>query len=179
MEDPQRQSYKVLMLGDAGVGKTALVRRFAHSIFEENYKATLGVDMVPKVFRSKKYGVEVLFQLWDFSGQALFGRIRSRFYTGAAGALLIYDVTNHRSFYNLERWFDELFVNVRKIPSLIVGNKVDLDPLRQVSDFQGNQFASTHEMIHHSVSAKTGENVDSAFYTLADNLLKESLGSSI
>ncbi|MFQ5979045.1 MAG: Rab family GTPase [Candidatus Heimdallarchaeota archaeon] len=173
MGDHQRQNYKVLMLGDAGVGKTALVRRFAHSIFDENYKATLGVDMVPRIIRSARHKVEALLQLWDFSGQALFGRLRARFYAGATGALLVYDVTQDRSFDRLERWLDELTVNVGRIPTLVVGNKMDLALLRQITDSEGNTFASTLNTSHFSTSAKTGENVDLVFAELADGMMAD------
>lgn len=164
------------MLGEAGVGKTALVRRYAHKLFKEDYKATLGIDMTPKTI-SKGDSETILLQIWDFSGQSLFGNLRSRFYAGAAGVLLIYDITQDHSFQKLERWHEELVSNIGKVPGLVVGNKCDLALLRQVSDSEADQFALSLGTAHHLTSAKTGQHVESVFSILIDKMVNSSLGS--
>ncbi len=171
-------TYKVLMLGEAGVGKTALVRRYAHKLFKEDYKATLGIDMTPKTIL-KGNSETILLQIWDFSGQALFGNLRSRFYTGAAGVLLVYDVTQDHSFQKLERWYEELVSNIGKASALVVGNKFDLALLRQVSNSEADQFALSLGTTHHLASAKTGQHVESVFSILVDKIIDGSSDSSI
>lgn len=168
-----KPTYKVLMLGEAGVGKTALVRRYAHKLFKEDYKATLGIDMTPKkILRDDSEAIFI--QIWDFSGQALFGNLRSRFYAGAAGVLLIYDITQDHSFHKLERWYEELISNIGRVPGLLVGNKSDLALLRQVSDSEAEQFALSLGTTHHLTSAKTGQHVESVFRILIDKMIDNS-----
>ncbi len=162
--------YKILLLGEAGVGKTALVRRFAHRIFEKDYKATLGVDMITKTI--KLGSTEIPIQIWDFSGQELFGSLRAQFYLGATAALLIYDVSNHQSFDQLERWNDELMTNVGKIPLVLVGNKTDLTLLRVISSIDGDKKATGLDATHFTTSAKTGKNVDKVFETIASQIIE-------
>ena len=96
---------KILLLGDGAVGKTSLVHRFVEGVFKEQYKATIGVDIFQKVVNTPAGECEL--QIWDLSGQSHFSAVRSKFYSKAEGALLVFDLTNADTFNNLESWVSE------------------------------------------------------------------------
>ncbi|MFX0207327.1 MAG: Rab family GTPase [Candidatus Hodarchaeota archaeon] len=116
--------WKVVMLGEAMVGKTTLVKAFMGVEFTEGYKATLGTDLSRKVVQINDE--EVIFQIWDLAGQQAFKTIRSTFLKGAKGAIVVYDISSRESFLKTKDWLKELFSVVGKIPVVLVGNKLDL-----------------------------------------------------
>ena len=155
-------SKKVLLLGDGAVGKTSLVHRFVEGQFKEKYKATIGVD----IFSKNVGGMEL--QLWDLSGQEHFVSVRSKFYSKSDGALLVFDLTNQRSFDNLDSWIKEATKGVgSEIPMVVLGNKLDLTDLIVIKDDDVNSFASKHNWKWMKSSAKSGEGVEVAFETIA------------
>lgn len=113
------------MLGEAMVGKTTLVTAFMGvDEIAEGYRATLGTDLSRKTVQIN--GEEVLFQIWDLSGQQAFRSIRSNFLKGAKGAIIVYDISSRRSFSKINDWLQEVISIVGKIPVVLVGNKLDL-----------------------------------------------------
>ncbi len=118
--------YKIVIIGDGGVGKTSLVERIQGHGFETKYHITIGANISVRDISVDDR--EYKFQLWDLAGQQRFETVRGLFYRGSHAAVLVYDQSRQESFNNLERWKRELFSSVgRKVPYLIVGNKDDLE----------------------------------------------------
>lgn len=174
-------SFKVILTGDSGVGKTAVKVRFTDDYFKKDLKTTLGVDFGSKEIKCEYLQDDLLFSgvyrfttkmnVWDAAGQAHFDKIRGMYYRDAKGALLVYDVNNTVSFDNLSKWITELEENLGEVPTLLVGNKIDLD--RQVKRENAEKFAQDHGYLYAECSAKTGEKVDDVFEELALEIYKK------
>jgi len=157
--------FKIVLVGDSGVGKSNLLSRFTRNSFTTDEKSTIGVEFATRVIPmadSKK----IKAQIWDTAGQERYRAITNAYYRGALGALLVYDVTKLSSFENIPRWLRELreYAN-RDIVLVLVGNKADLvdKSLRQVTEEQAKQLAAEHDIGFMEASAKSGFNVDDAF----------------
>lgn len=162
--------FKSIVVGDGGVGKTALTLRFSKGFFTEDYKMTIGVDFHVKTITidTVEGPIRSKLQIWDTGGQERFSSIRPMYYRGSLGALLIYDLTNSASFDHLPQWIEEVRANVKtEIPLLLVGNKSDLVDQRAVSLEEVNNFTSDFNLYYMETSAKTGEGVGDCFYILA------------
>lgn len=162
--------FKSIVVGDGGVGKTALTLRFSKGFFTEDYKMTIGVDFHVKTINidSNEGLIRSKLQIWDTGGQERFSSIRPMYYRGSLGALLIFDLTNSASFEHLPGWIEEVRANVKtEIPLLLVGNKSDLVDQRAVSLDEINTFTRDFNLYYMETSAKTGEGVGDCFYILA------------
>ena len=161
--------FKILLIGDSGVGKSCLLNRFTEDIFSENYISTIGVD-----FKIRTLDIDsktIKLQIWDTAGQERFRVITSAYYRGAHGIILVYDVTSEMSFKNLSYWLDETakFAS-ENINKLIVGNKCDVVK-REVEFITAKEFAENLNISYLETSAKTGTNVSQIFRDIAYNLL--------
>ncbi|MFX1410349.1 MAG: GTP-binding protein [Promethearchaeota archaeon] len=162
--------FKSIVVGDGGVGKTALTLRFSKGFFTEDYKMTIGVDFHVKTItiETVEGPIKSKLQIWDTGGQERFSSIRPMYYRGSLGALLIFDLTNSASFEHLPQWIEEIRTNVKnEIPLLLVGNKSDLVNERVVSIEEINSFTRNFNLYYMETSAKTGEGVGDCFYILA------------
>ncbi|MBD3406608.1 MAG: GTP-binding protein [Candidatus Lokiarchaeota archaeon] len=167
--------FKIVMLGDGAVGKTALTTRFTQDHFETDYKRTIGSDFAVKRLEVEERNANVTLQVWDLAGQKRFEIVRQSFYRGARGGLLVYDVTRRRTFMHLDGWKDEAYENVGKeIPLVIVANKVDLEDARVVTTEQGQAYAEEHGFLYAESSALTGENVEEAYKKLCTVMIDTS-----
>ena len=161
---------KICLLGEAGVGKTSLVYRFIENKFRENYKQTLGVNLLKKDVDIDEYG-GVSAQIWDLGGQESFKSLRKLYLEGANGGLVIFDLTDKKSFDKLSEWI-ESFKNARgEQPLLLIGNKSDLKNQIKIKDDEAEQFANNNNMELNITSAKTGQNVEAAFNKLTKRIL--------
>ena len=164
---------KVLLTGAAAVGKTSLVQRFIKNRFQANYKLTVGVDILTKdvEFRS---GEIATLSIWDIGGQQRFEFIRSTFYKGAAGALLVFDLTREQTYTETRKWLTEIrqFAG-ENIPFVLIGNKADLieDVGLVIDRDEARAFAEKEGSIYVETSAKTGVNVDEAFTELTRRII--------
>lgn len=157
--------YKLLLIGDSGVGKSCLLMRFADSTYEENQTSTIGVDF--KIRTVELGDKKVKLQMWDSAGQERFRAIASAYYRGAHGVGLVFDVTDMKTLESIESlWLGEIERNdCASIPRLLIGNKSDLED-RQVSEEEAVSFAMNYGMNYVETSAKTSENVSEAFIAI-------------
>ncbi|MFX0025841.1 MAG: GTP-binding protein [Candidatus Hermodarchaeota archaeon] len=162
--------FKSIVVGDGGVGKTALTLRFSKGFFTEDYKMTIGVDFHVKTISidTSEGTIKCKLQLWDTGGQERFSSIRPMYYRGSLGAVLVFDLTNYASFEHLPQWIEEVRANIKsEIPLLLVGNKNDLTDQRTVSIEEINKFTRDFNLYYMETSAKTGDGVGDCFYILA------------
>ena len=167
--------FKIVVLGEGAVGKTAIVTRFSHGFFRTDYKTTIGSQFAVKnvdVTKSDQSHVTVKLQIWDVAGQSRFQILRPMYYRGSSGGLMVYDVTRRRTFIVMQEWLEELEKAIGKtIPLVLVANKTDL-PDRVVEPAEGREFADARNMPYLETSAKTGEGIVDVFAELAEVLVK-------
>jgi len=157
--------FKVVLVGDSGVGKSNILSRFTRNEFNLQSKATIGVEFATRSISVE--GKTLKAQIWDTAGQERYRAITSAYYRGAVGALLVYDITKGESFNNLERWLKELRDHADdRIVVLVVGNKCDLRHLREVSEEEGKLFADKSGVATVETSALDSTNIDTAFQLL-------------
>jgi Ras-related protein Rab-1A len=158
--------FKILLIGDSGVGKSCLLLRFADDSWTETHISTIGVDFKIKTLNID--GKTVKLQIWDTAGQERFRTITSSYYRGAQGIILVYDCTDKESFNNVKQWMGEIdryaCENVNK---LLVGNKCDLVDEKTVDTNTAKEFAAGYEIPFIETSAKTAHNVEQCFVSLA------------
>lgn len=161
--------FKLLLIGDSGVGKSCLLLRFADDTYTESYITTIGVD-----FKIRTVEIEtktIKLQIWDTAGQERFRTITSSYYRGAHGIIVVYDVTDAESFNNVKQWLHEIdryaSENVNK---LLVGNKSDLVAKRAVTFEQGQEFANSLGIDFVETSAKNSTNVEKAFMVMSKQI---------
>eukprot|EP01031_Cornospumella_fuschlensis_P031831 gene31831-38489_t len=161
--------FKLLLIGDSGVGKSCLLLRFADDTYTESYISTIGVDF--KIRTIDLDGKTIKLQIWDTAGQERFRTITSSYYRGAHGIIVVYDTTDLESFNNVKQWLHEIdryaSDNVNK---LLVGNKSDLTTKRAVSFEQAKEFADSLGIDFVETSAKNSSNVEKAFMMMASQI---------
>ncbi|KAJ3449312.1 ras-related protein rab11 [Anaeramoeba flamelloides] len=170
-EDPYDLLFKIVLIGDSGVGKSNLLTRFTRNEFNLESKSTIGVEFATKSVQLD--GLTVKAQIWDTAGQEKYRAITSAYYRGAVGALLVYDTTKYESFVNVEEWLEELRSNIdNDILILLVGNKIDLVESRTVQTKEAKKFAEEHDLLFIETSAKDSTNVELGFLTLLEEIQK-------
>ena len=163
---------KIVVIGDSGVGKTNLIRRFITDTFSDNSKATVGVEFTSKSFKINKHIFKI--ELWDTAGQERYKSITSVYYKGAKGALIVYDVTSQNSFDNIGKWITEIRDKTSiDITLMIVGNKIDLNQYRAISNEQAMNKAKILGIPIMETSALDSTNVKEAFYDLLKEIYKD------
>ncbi|MHA1266493.1 MAG: Rab family GTPase [Candidatus Helarchaeota archaeon] len=158
---------KVIIVGAWGVGKTSILNSFIHRQFNLDYKSTLGVNILAKDYPVSD-DLIVSFTFWDIGGQKLFRNIYPRFFGLSNAALIVYDVTRMDSFEEIKLWHNSILNYVsEKIPILLVGNKIDLVNERVVPQEIALDLAKENDFDYIETSAKTRENIDTAFKQIA------------
>lgn len=157
--------FKIVLIGDSGVGKSNLMNRFTKSEFYSDSKSTIGVEHATKTLRIEDKTIKA--QIWDTAGQERYRAITSHYYRGAVGALLVYDITDYSSFENVVTWLWELREYAdSEIIIVLVGNKSDLGHLRVVEEKEARAFAEKEKLFFIETSALDSSNVDEAFKTI-------------
>mmetsp|Transcript_41816 Transcript_41816/g.58374 ORF Transcript_41816/g.58374 Transcript_41816/m.58374 type:complete len:217 (+) Transcript_41816:51-701(+) len=164
--------FKFIVIGDASVGKSCILRRFLCDEFAADSTHTIGVEFGSKVLDVG--GKYVKIQIWDTAGQERFRSVTRSYYRGAAGALLVYDITRRDSYNHCSSWLaDARSLANPDIVIILVGNKSDLDGEREVTFLEASRFAQENEMIFFEASALTGNCVHEAFSKCARQILSK------
>lgn len=172
MSPAYEYTFKILLLGDGAVGKTALVHRFVHDKFASQYLMTIGME--PYSRYETIDGVKIVYSLWDIAGQDRFKVMRQMFFRGAMGALVTFDLTREDSFKNTINWINEAKSESPNLAFVLVGNKNDLVDQRVISTAKGESKAKELGAIGYiETSALTGDNVAEAFRKMGKKLLDE------
>lgn len=164
--------FKLLLIGDSGVGKTCLLFRYVEDTFNSTFISTIGIDF--KIKTIELNGKKIKLQIWDTAGQERFQTITASYYRGAMGIIMVYDITSRKTFDNIQRWLK----NIQSLASddvkkLVVGNKCDMDDRRVVSKEEGQMKADEYGIDFLETSARTGVNVDEAFQKLSNAILEK------
>jgi small GTP-binding protein len=161
--------FKYIIIGDTGVGKSCLLLQFTDSRFQPVHDLTIGVEFGARMIELDNEPIKL--QIWDTAGQESFRSITRSYYRGAAGALLVYDITRRETFGHLTRWLEEARQNSHSsMVIMLIGNKSDLDHRRQVSEEEGAAFAQENGLIFMETSAKSAANVEEAFVQTAHEI---------
>lgn len=165
---------KIITIGDGGVGKTTLLHRYVHKEFIDTTTMTIGVELLSTNIKIKNINVQLA--LWDISGQERFYFMVDKYMRGASGALLLFDVTNMKSFVNLDKWVKivrEKNPGPEEIPIMLIAAKCDLEDYSMVGDmFAGKKKEKLRLVNYVKTSSKTGLNVDKAFEILITHILE-------
>lgn len=161
-DDEYDYLFKVVLIGDSGVGKSNLLSRFTRNEFNLESKSTIGVEFATRSIQVD--GKTIKAQIWDTAGQERYRAITSAYYRGAVGALLVYDIAKHLTYENVERWLKELRDHAdSNIVIMLVGNKSDLRHLRAVPTDEAKAFAEKNGLSFIETSALDSTNVEVAF----------------
>ena len=162
--------FKLLLIGDSGVGKTCILFRFSDDAFNHTFISTIGIDFKIKTIELK--GKKIKLQIWDTAGQERFHTITTSYYRGAMGILLVYDVTNAKSFDNIAKWLRNIEEHANEdVEKIIIGNKCDMEERRVIPTERGEEIASAHNIPFIETSAKANINIDRVFLELTDAIL--------
>ncbi|PWA70740.1 small GTPase superfamily, Ran GTPase, P-loop containing nucleoside triphosphate hydrolase [Artemisia annua] len=157
--------FKIVLIGDSGVGKSNILSRFTRNEFCLESKSTIGVEFATRTLQVE--GKTVKAQIWDTAGQERYRAITSAYYRGAVGALLVYDITKKQSFESVSRWLRELRDHAdSNIVLMLVGNKCDLNHLRAVTANDAQMFAEKEGLSFLETSALDAHNIEKAFQTI-------------
>eukprot|EP00088_Acartia_fossae_P046739 TRINITY_DN5054_c1_g1_i1.p1 TRINITY_DN5054_c1_g1~~TRINITY_DN5054_c1_g1_i1.p1 ORF type:complete len:219 (+),score=33.24 TRINITY_DN5054_c1_g1_i1:22-678(+) len=172
MNEPYDYLFKFLVIGSAGTGKSCILHQFIENTFKEDSSHTIGVEFGSKILPVG--GRTVKLQIWDTAGQERFRSVTRSYYRGAAGALLVYDISSRESFNSLANWLtDARTLASPAIVIVLVGNKKDLDEEREVTFMEASRFAQENGIMFLETSAKTGESIEEAFLKCSKNILSK------
>jgi len=176
MEESDPRKIKVCLIGDVGVGKTSLVRRYVLDQFDDKYIATIGTKVTKRNVKVRNPSTQeeetATALIWDIMGQPSFREIlREAYFYGAQGALCVCDTTSSDSFNELRYWIKAMTATAGPVPMVILGNKSDLKEKREVTAEELKDFADKFSSTSMLSSAKTGENVEKAFATVLEKVM--------
>jgi len=159
----------MLLIGDSGVGKSCLLLRFCDDAWTPSFITTIGIDF--KIRTIELDGKKIKLQIWDTAGQERFRTITTAYYRGAMGILMVYDVTDEKSFQNIKIWHSAVEQHASEgVNKILIGNKCDWDEKRSVSLEDGRRLADELGVRFLETSAKANEGVEEAFFTLARDI---------
>jgi Ras-related protein Rab-1A len=173
-EGKSEMDIKVMLIGDQAVGKSSLMVRYTEDTFYMNMLGTAGIDFKKKIITTDENKIKVT--VFDTAGHERFRKINKSYYRNVKGIILVYDITDRQTFENVTVWMNSILENAEKdklLQLLILGNKFDMIEERNVSTEEGKQVAEKYNALFTETSAKTGENVDSAFNMVIEGILSK------
>ncbi|KAI9209000.1 GTPase [Polychytrium aggregatum] len=169
--------FKVVLIGDSGVGKSNLLARFTHKEFNMDSKSTIGVEFATRTLQID--GKNIKTQIWDTAGQERYRAITSAYYRGAVGALLVYDISKQQTFESVNRWLKELRDHAdSNISVMLVGNKSDLKHMRTVPTEEAKQFATDNGISFIETSALDASNVELSLHQILTEIYRNSVNTA-
>jgi len=164
--------FKIVLIGDSGVGKTNILSRYINNEFSLATQSTVGVEFGSKII--KKNGKVIKLQIWDTAGQERYKSITSAYYKGSKGAFVVYDISRKTTYDNIDKWIGELKTNGSEdVLIMLVGNKSDLEEKREVITEEVEKKAQEQKLAFCETSALNGKNVEYAFENLINEILKK------
>lgn len=171
LDSSDHHVFKLVIIGESGVGKSSLLLRFANNLFPEMHSATVGIDSIIRTITVD--GERVKLQIWDTAGQERFRLITSSYYRDVDGVIVVYDVTDMNSFISAKYWLQEVQENCREATRLLVGNKNENPALKIVPTRKAKSFAELYEMEFIEASAMESNNVEKLFAKIALSMLRK------
>ena len=160
-------SFKLIVVGDSGVGKSCLTNKATKNVFEENYNATIGFEFFNF---NIKFGEKIIkLQIWDTCGQELYRSLITNFYRNSSLAIIVYTVTDRTTFENVDLWYKELSTHANpNVKVFLIGNKIDLIDQRRIQTEEGQRYADQYKLNKFiEASAKSGFNAKNIFIEAA------------
>ena len=172
MSSDSNHTFKILTIGESGVGKTCILRRFVENKFLKSHLATIGIDFRTKIIHV--YGKDIKLKIWDTAGQERYHNITSQIYKGADGIILVFDVNEEISFTKIKDWIEQIKSNVSQdeISLILLGNKCDIEE-RAISKEQGQEMANSLQINYYETSALNGTGINEAFEGLTKEIMKK------
>ena len=163
---------KFIIVGDSSVGKSNLLMKFAYNKVNEDYQATVGVEFAAKNIEIEQKIFRV--QVWDTAGQENFRSITRAYYKNSVCAMIVYDISNEKTFESVKSWLEDIRnQSPKSVLLILVGNKIDLSDKRVISFDKGNEFAIKNGLMFAETSAKTGEGVEEIFRKSVEDISKK------
>ena len=166
------EKIQIIMIGESGVGKTSLIRRYTNNIFNSNHLETIGIEFYNREERINNKIIQIKF--WDTAGQEIFHSLTKNFYRKADGIIIVYDITNKESFERVQDWIKSVYDNTetyKEIQMIIVGNKIDLEEMREVRKEDGLKIGKYYEIDFFEASAKNAEGVNNFMIKIIGDIL--------
>jgi Ras-related protein Rab-11A len=171
-EEDYEMMVKIILIGDSAVGKTNIMSKYLRGQFQENSKATVGVEFGSKLFKIDNHNIKA--QIWDTAGQEKYKAITGAYYKGSKGAFVVYDITRKETFDATDRWINDLKISSDpKINIILIGNKSDLEDKRDVLKEQGEEKAKSFGCAFLETSAFNGDNIDKGFEMMISDIFKK------
>jgi len=165
-------SVKIIVIGDQSVGKTNILNRYVNNEFKEEYAITIGMDFL--TCNVELYDKILKLRLWDTAGSERFRSVTKGYYSNSCCALIVYDITNETSFISLKKWIEDCQSYASKnIHLVLVGNKIDLESERTISENDGSELAIEYGMVFFETSAKSGKNIEDIFLEICKTISKK------
>ena len=172
------EKIQLILIGESGVGKTSLIRRYTNNIFNTNHLETIGIEFFNKEERINDQIIQI--KLWDTAGQEIFHSLTKNFYRKADGIIIVYDITNKESFERIQDWVKSVYDNTdtyKEIQMIIVGNKIDLEERREVSKEEGLKIGKYFEIDFFEASAKNAEGVRNFMIKIIEDILNNKVNN--
>jgi Ras-related protein Rab-2A len=174
-----KETYRYIIIGDTGAGKSSLMLQFTEHRFNSEHDMTLGVEMGSRTVKLRSKQI-IKLEIWDTAGQESYLSITRSYYRGADGCLLVFDLSSRPSFESLSMWLSEARQNSNNpnLVILMIGNKADLRNIRQVKQEEALEFATANGLVYQELSAQNYADVEEAFLQTAEEISKKLVGLS-
>ena len=163
---------RLMLIGDSNVGKTSIIKRYCNNQFSPSYISTVGIDFETKYLRLN--GKIINLQIWDTAGQERYKVLAKNYYKNSDGFIIVYDITDKKSFNNVANWITQIKDSASEnVKCVLLGNKCDLEELRQVDINQGKDLANNYQLKFYETSAQKGNNIQKVFTDLVKGFLND------